>query len=148
MSETVRYEFREPPADPKLRQAAKEKPGSYVYDIDWPYPDNQPTPPEAIRGSWEIDSDGNITTRYAVNAKYRAIVHCSRLLKPYMHAGAKHTRDQWIVEIDPRGEPLFPAIPNDLVRGWWYVNKEGIITDQFRPNAGWTEDRQEGRSSQ
>jgi len=52
-----------------------------------------------------------------------------------MHAAAKTNRDQWIVEIDPRGEAHFPNIPPALIRGWWYVDKAGKITDQFRPNS-------------
>ena len=137
--ENIREEYREPSTNADLIQAARSKPGAHIYDIDWSYPDDQPTPPEAIRGSWAIDSDGRISGRYAVNPRYRPIVHSTRTLKSYMHAGAKHTRDQWIVEIDPRGESLFPNIPQDMIRGWWYVDKDGHISDQFRQNSLWSD---------
>ncbi len=133
----MQYELREPPSDPKLIQAAAIHPGEWIYDIDWDYPENQRTPPEAIRGGWEVGPDGRFTGRFASNPRYRAIQNLDRPLKPYMHAGAKTSRSQWIVEIDPRGEKLFPEIPEELIRGWWYVDANGSITRQFRPNSKW-----------
>jgi hypothetical protein len=134
----IEYETRVPPQEPALIAAAKGAPGGWVYDIDHVYPDDQPVPSEAIRGSWEVDARGNLTGRFARNARYRALRRSTRTLEPYVHAGAKTNRDQWIVEIDPRGEALFPEIPPHLIRGWWYVDKDGKITDQFRPNSLWT----------
>jgi len=135
-----RYEMREPPNDPKLVQAAAAQPGGWVYEIDWDYPENQRTPPEAICGGWEISPDGKFTGKYAVNPRYRPIQHSDRKLKPFMHAGARAYPSRWIVESDPRGEKLFPDIPEDLIRGWWYVDAEGKITNQFRPNSKWKPD--------
>jgi hypothetical protein len=133
----IQYERRQPPADPKLLKAAKEKPGGWVYEIDHAYPSDQPVPPEAIRGAWESSPEGDLTGKYAPNLRYRAIELVEKVHKPYMVAGARSNRDQWIVEIDPRGEALFPDIPQDLICGWWYVDRQGVITNQFRPNSLW-----------
>ena len=138
MSDDVQTEQRVPPDDPSLVAAAKAGPGQWVYDIDRPYPADQPVPPEAIRGSWQVDDAGRLTGQYARNPRYRAIEHPTRTLEPYVHATARTNRDQWIVEIDPRGEASFPDIPPHLIRGWWYVDPSGVITDQFRPNSLWT----------
>jgi len=129
--------MRVPPDDSRLREAAKAHSGGWVYEIDRSYPPDQHVPPEAIRGSWEVGSDGKLTGKYARNERYRAVELSQRLLKPYMHAAAKTNRDQWIVEIDERGEKFFPDIPPSLVRGWWYVDKTGKITQEFRPNSLW-----------
>ena len=133
--ESVAIERRPLPANPNLSQAAKANPGGWVYDIDYEYPDNQPVPPEAIRGAWESDGSGSLTGNYAPNSRYRAIREQEPDLRPYMHAGARTSRDQWIVDIDPRGEHMFPNIPKDMIRGWWYVDKLGKIGSLFRPNS-------------
>lgn len=137
MDNPVQIEQRTPPRDPALVNEAKSKPGGWVYEIDRPYPADQQVPPEAIRGGWEVSADGRLTGKYARNRRYRPVQRSSRPLKPYMHAAAKTNRDQWIVEIDPRGEKLFPEIPPALMRGWWYVDKTGKITEEFRPNSLW-----------
>lgn len=132
------HEYRTPPDDPALVAAALRQPGGWVYDIDWAYPDDQRTPPEAIRGGWEVGPDGRLTGLFAPNPHYRAIERCDRVLAPYVHAAARTNRAQWIVELDPRGEAHFPVVPDALIRGWWYVDANGIVTDRFRPNARWT----------
>jgi hypothetical protein len=136
-NDTVIYEVLTPPQDPSLVAKAKAQPGGWIYDIDWNYPANQAVPPEAIRGGWEVNANGEFTGRFARNNRYRAVSRSPRSVKPYMRAAARTNRDQWIVEIDPRGEALFPDTPEALIRGWWYVNKNGVITDSFRPNALW-----------
>ena len=133
-------EHRIPPQDPALIKAAQENPGGWAYDIDWEYHANQRTPPEAIRGGWQVGPDGQLTGLFTPNARYRPIEKCSRTLKPYVHAAAETNRDQWIVEIDPRGEHRFPDIPEALIRGWWYVDTNGKVTDRFRPNSRWIDD--------
>ena len=140
MSSSTQYQVRTPPSDPELIREAQSKPNGFLYEIDYAYPDDQPTPPEAIRGAWEIDSQGQFTGRYSVNERYRAMQHPQRTLKPYMHAAAKTNRNQWIVEIDPRGESAFPSIPEHLIRVWWYVDNTGKITNHFRPNSRWIDD--------
>jgi len=133
----VKFEMRPLPQEPELIAAARANPGGWVYEVDRPYPAEQQVPPEAIRGSWEVNPDGKLTGKYARNLRYRPVQRSSRRLKQYMHAAARTNRDQWIVEIDPRGETHFPNIPASLIRGWWYVDKTGTITDQFRPNSKW-----------
>ncbi len=129
---------REPSSNPTLVEAATTaKPGSWVYEIDWSYPDDQRTPPEAIVGGWEVGDGGKLTGKYVSNSRYRPIQHPAWDLKPYMHAGARFSRSQWITDVDPRGEHLFPNIPEELIRGWWYVDADGKITDKFRPNSKW-----------
>ena len=134
---SVDYEQRTPPSDQALVEAAKDKPGGWVYDIDWSYPAAQRTPPEAIRGGWQVGADGSLTGVFAPNARYRAVGHCDRPLKSYVHAAARTNREQWIVEIDPRGEASFPNIPEGMIRGWWYVDSTGGVTHRFRPNSLW-----------
>lgn len=135
MTDAVAIEKRVPPDDIGLKAAAEANPGGWVYDIDWQYPDEQPVPPEAIRGAWKVSEDGFLSGDYAPNARYRPIEMPKRELKPYMHAAARSNADEWMVEMDPAAEPLFPDIPEELIRGWWYVDKRGQITGQFRPNA-------------
>ncbi len=137
---TVEYEFRKPPRTDALVAATRSRADTWVYDIDRAYPPEQPVPSEAIVGSWEVDRLGNLTGRFARNDRYRPVERCTRLLKPYVHAAAKSNRDQWIVEIDERGESSFPDIPPHLVRGWWYVDADGRVSDQFRPNSLWQDD--------
>ena len=115
------------------------EPNGWVYDIDRHYPDDQPVPPEAIRGAWKIDDAGEVTEAYEKNARYRPVEISARPLKPYMYAAARTNRAQWIVEINPRGETFFPDIPPKCVKGWWYVDAEGLINGEFRPNSQWDE---------
>jgi hypothetical protein len=133
----ISYNKLDIPVDEELVSRAKLNPNTWVYDIDWDYKPDQRVPPEAIRGGWEVDSQGNLTGLFARNGRYRPIEHCERLLPRYMHAAAMRYPGRWIVEIDPRGEALFPAIPDELIRGWWYVDNDGKITDLFRENSLW-----------
>ena len=133
-------EKREAPDDAGLVAAAKLEPNGWVYDVDWPYTDDQRTPPEAIRGAWQVGPDGRLSGLFEANTRYRPIGSCTRLLKPYVHAAAATNRNQWIVEIDPRGEKAFPEIPEAFIRGWWLVDSHGKITDKFRPNSKWQDD--------
>ncbi len=139
-------ERRTPPDDPALHDAARQNPGGWAYDIDWSYPATQRTPPEAIRGGWEVGPDGRLTGLFMPNPRYRAIETCDRPLRSYVHAAAETNRDQWIVEIDPRGEDRFPDIPDEMIRGWWYVDADGKVTDRFRPNSRWIDDTATGLS--
>lgn len=132
-----RPDTRALPDDPALIDAAKTLPNGWVYDVDWPYPETQRTPPESIRGTWQVGPDGVLTGVFASNPRYRPIEQCLRTLKPYVHAAARTNPDQWIVEIDPRGETAFPNIPEKWVRGWWFVDRDGSITSNFRPNSRW-----------
>lgn len=76
-----------------------------------------------------------------LSLRYRAIETCGRPLDPYAHAAAATHREQWIVEIDPRGEDRFPDIPDAMIRSWWYVDADGRIADRFRPKSRWIQQR-------
>jgi hypothetical protein len=135
----LEFEVREPPQNPALIAAARSGPDTWIYEIDRVYSTDQPVPSEAIRGSWEVDVHGQMTGRFVANNRYRPVEYTTRTLKPYLHAAAKTNRNQWIVEIDARGESSFPDIPPHLIRGWWYVNAAGLLTGEFRPNSLWSE---------
>ena len=125
----------DPATRSNLEALARNNPNQWAYEIDYPYPATQPTPPEAIRGAWQVDAGGQLIDFFRENPRYRALEETNRKLKDYMHAGARHNRDQWITEVDERGEKSFPSVPANLIRGWWYVDKDGMITALFRPNS-------------
>lgn len=135
MFDAVIYEDREPPADASLIEAARANPGGWVYDIDYHYRDEEEPPMEAIRGAWEVSESGKLTGKYGINSRFRPITICTRPLKPYMHAAAKSHPGGWVAEIDPRGEDLFPNIPEKFIVGWWLIGKNGLITQYFRENS-------------
>ncbi len=128
-------EHRAPPDDPAMRQAAKENPGGWVYEIDWTYNARSRTPPEAIRGGWRVDANGTLTHDYSPNPRYRAVERMTRKPAPYMAAAARALHDEWMAEIAPEAEHLFPDIPEDQKVGFWYVDKTGVLTDLFRANS-------------
>ena len=128
-------ERRPPPDDAALQQAAKENPGGWVYEIDWTYNAHSRTPPEAIRGGWRVDANGSLTHDYLPNPRYRAVQHMTRKPAPYMVAAARALRDEWMAEIAPEAEHLFPNIPEDQKVGFWYVDQTGVLTNLFRPNS-------------
>ncbi len=123
------------PRDPALIAAALENPGGWVYDIDWVYRDEVRVPPEAIRGAWRVDPDGRLTTAFEANPRHRPVINSTRKPAPYMIAAAKHLHDEWMVEIDPSAEHLFPDIPESKRVGSWYVDQNGQLTGQFRASS-------------
>ena len=123
------------PNDPVLQAEAARTPNGWVYDIDWTYRPEARVPPEAIRGSWRVDESGHLTGEFASNPNYRPVLRPNRKPAPYVVAGARHLRDEWVVEIDPQAEQLFPEIPEDMKVGFWYVDSAGNLTGQFRKNA-------------
>ena len=128
-------ELRPLPDNPSLLEEARSNPGGWVYEIDFEYGDDEAVPPEAIRGAWEVSKLGTLTGMYRSNDRHRAIVECDRTLAAYVHAAAKFNPGKWICEIGPRGEHLFPKIPDEMIRGWWLIGGDGNITRYFRPNA-------------
>ena len=134
-SPSLDLQHRPPPDDPALRQAAKENPGGWVYEVDWTYNARSRTPPEAIRGGWRVDAGGGLTPDYSPNPRYRPVQRMSRKPPPYMAAAARALRDEWMAEIAPDAEHLFPDIAEDQKVGFWYVDKSGVLTDLFRPNS-------------
>lgn len=125
------------PSDEGAIQEAKQNPGGSVSEIDWPYPENQSIPPEAIRGMWKVDLNGNLTEEYVVNKNYRGIIKCERKLPSYMTEAAKHFRNIWVSEIAKEAEYLFPDIPDEKIVGWWYIDENGRITNLFRENSAY-----------
>lgn len=136
----VRMERRLPPSDAQAVQNAKQQPGAHLYDINWPYTGKSADATRSHSRKLAARADGNLTDTYAANTRYRPVIRSDRTVKAYMHAAAKTNPDQWMVEIDPRGEALVPNIPDHFIRGWWYADKNGKITDQFRPNSLWIDD--------
>ena len=129
---------RKLPHNPKLINKALEHPGGWVYEVDWPYGEKQRVPPEAIRGSWKVDETGKLTGEFKANDRYRPIEERDSSQPPaYMQHAAKALADEWMVQMDPSAEALFPDIPEDKIIGWWYVDKDGNLTNQFRPNSGY-----------
>ena len=128
-------EKRSPPADPALREAARNTPGGWVYEIDGPNRPDAYTPPEAVKGGWRVDVDGELTGEYAPNPSFRPIQRLDRKLPRYMTAGARFVHDEWIAEIAPAAEHLFPDVPHNQKVGFWYVNSSGVLTDMFRANS-------------
>jgi hypothetical protein len=135
MSIDPAYETRIPPEDDRLAEAARSNRGGWVYDLDFEYMADESVPPEAIRGAWEVSESGSITGRYMKNDRYRPIEDCDRPLKPYVHAAARFYPGKWVSEVDQSGEHLFPNVPDKLIRGWWLVGKDGIVTEKFRPSS-------------
>ncbi len=135
MSADVVYETRTPPRDEGLVAAARANRGGWVYDLDFEYAADDSVPPEAIRGAWEVSEFGTLTGRYRPNERHRAIIESDRALKPYVHAAARFNPGKWIAEIDQRAEQLFPNIPDESIRGWWLVGKDGKMTKKFRGNS-------------
>lgn len=117
----------------KHSSEAKNNPNGWVYDIDFPYPDEARVPPEAIVGAWKVDGDGNLTSQYVANKNYRPIVEKEKVLPQFMHAAAKFCRNMWMIEVEKKYEYLFPNYPPEAILGYWYVNEDGDITKKFRP---------------
>ena len=60
---------RQPPAE--LVAEARRVPGGWVYEVEAGYSATDAVPPEAIRGAWAVDDEGNLTGEYRANSGYR-----------------------------------------------------------------------------
>lgn len=60
---------RKPPPD--LVSEARRFPGGWVYEVEGDFGPKDTVPPEAIRGAWAVDQDGNLTGEYKENPRYR-----------------------------------------------------------------------------
>ncbi|MBW8847991.1 MAG: hypothetical protein JF607_23755 [Burkholderiales bacterium] len=57
----------------EMRNEAKRHPNGYVYVIRGDIADNEAVPPEAIRGAWKVDAQGEIVPdSFVANPRYRA----------------------------------------------------------------------------
>jgi hypothetical protein len=59
---------------PALVAEAKTRPGGWVYEIVGDYQPDDAVPPEAIRGAWKVDDEGQIVGDFMPNPKFRATV--------------------------------------------------------------------------
>jgi hypothetical protein len=126
--------------DAKAIAEARSQPDGWVYHIDFQFKSNEYVPPEAIEGAWKVDPAGEIVGEFQPNPKYREIESSRRRLPAYMYAAATHCAGEWVTEIDPRCEHLFPKIPDAAIVGYWLVDAEGLVTNQFRPCATYDPD--------
>lgn len=123
--------------DRKAILEAKQNPNGWVYEIDYPYDSNkEPIPPEAIKGAWQVDSDGNIKGEFQENKNYRPIETSRRILPKFMAEAVRpHAKGTWVTEFDLRVSHLFPHIPQEAEIGYWLVGENGKLTDKFRPTS-------------
>lgn len=57
---------------PEAQAEARNHPGGHVYAIEGVYGPNDHVPPEAIKGAWAVDANGEITGDFIPNPNYRA----------------------------------------------------------------------------
>lgn len=62
-----------PSIDPKLIAEALQNPNGWVYVIDGNFSPDAAVPSERIVGAWKVGPDGQITSEYKANPKYRAV---------------------------------------------------------------------------
>jgi hypothetical protein len=55
---------------PEAIAEAKHHPNGWVYVIEGNYGQNETVPPEAIRGAWKVDANGNITGEFIPNPNF------------------------------------------------------------------------------
>lgn len=133
----IEFEKREIPNDENLKAEARKKPSGFVYEIDWQYPEGRWTPPEAIKGGWKVDQNGNLTGDYWTNELYRAIESSHRQPPSYiLELNGVGIYDEWCVEVAQEygDEVTFPDYPEHTKVGSWYIDKSGNVTNLFRPN--------------
>jgi hypothetical protein len=54
------------------RDEAKRTPNGWVYVIEGNYGPDNAIPPQAIRGAWKVDANGEIIGEFIPNSNYRA----------------------------------------------------------------------------
>jgi hypothetical protein len=125
-----------PQITPEIEAEAARNPDGWVYKVDWNYPADQYTPPEAIVGGFQVDGHGRLTGHFEPNPNYRRVIVAARQPQEYMlRKRPAHQCNQWETEIDPNYHHLFPNVPPEGLIGDWYIGANGTITGQFRPNA-------------
>ena len=55
-----------------LRAAARAQPGGWVYEVVGDYGPTDAVPPEAIRGAWKVDDNGEIVGDFIPNPNFGA----------------------------------------------------------------------------
>jgi hypothetical protein len=56
---------------PAIVEEAKRHPGEWVYEIVGSFGPHDAVPPEAIRGAWKVDDQGQIVDQFRANSKFR-----------------------------------------------------------------------------
>ena len=56
---------------PGAIEEAKSRPNGWVYEIVGSYRPNDDVPPEAIRGAWKVDGNGNIVGDFIPSPNYK-----------------------------------------------------------------------------
>jgi hypothetical protein len=124
-----------PEITPEMEAAARDNPNGWVYKVDWPYPEDQHIPPEAIVGAFKVNEHGKLTGDFEANANYRPVKIASRSARDYMNIKRQpYEFNRWETEVDPAYDEMFPKIPPEGQIGEWYVGPDGKLTGQFRPN--------------
>ena len=49
---------------------ARQNPGGWVYAIDGRYDSDGAVPPQAVKGAWKVDENGNIVGEFIPNPNY------------------------------------------------------------------------------
>jgi hypothetical protein len=130
-----------------LADQAKLNPDGWVYEIDWPYGDDEYVPPEAVKGAWKVDPQGQLTDEFQANPNYRAVRKAKRAPRDYMlrvaEADARspsYSGNEWVVETDPAFDDTFPNTPPEGLIGSWFIGPDGKFTGDFRPNPAYRGD--------
>ena len=55
---------------PDLIAEAKKRPGGWVYEIVGSFAPDELVPPEAIRGAWKVDDNGNVVGAFLPNERF------------------------------------------------------------------------------
>jgi hypothetical protein len=58
------------PIDEAIRAEARANPGGWVYEIAGGYNNTEAVPPQAIKGAWKVDEQGEITGEFKANPNY------------------------------------------------------------------------------
>ena len=57
---------------PELIAEASRTPGGWVYEIVGTFGPDHAVPPEAIKGAWKVDDNGELTGEYRPNRRFRS----------------------------------------------------------------------------
>jgi hypothetical protein len=121
--------------DTQAIEAAKQNANGWVYKIDFRYPSQDQVPPEAIVGAWKVNAQGVIEGEFVPNASYCPIERSKRRLVDAMYEPMPAMAGLWVVEMDPRYEQRASQVDVEAIVGYWLMDENGHITDQFRPNS-------------
>lgn len=59
-----------PPASDAAKAEAKANPGGWVYEIAGGYNNTEAVPPQAIKGAWKVDDEGEIADEFKANPNF------------------------------------------------------------------------------